>query len=103
MNAVVGFWQEYKADNAIELLKEKLALKARVLRDNKWQEISAKELVPGDIIHISSGDIVPADSKIMDGISADESALTGDSLPVNKKAFDIAYSGSIVSQEKQML
>ena len=98
LNAVVGFWQEYKADNAIELLKEKLALKARVLRDKKWQEISAKELVPGDIIHISSGDIVPADSKIMDGISADESALTGESLPVDKKAFDIAYSGSIVSQ-----
>lgn len=98
LNAVVGFWQEYKADNAIELLKEKLALTARVLRDNKWQEISAKELVPGDIIHISSGDIVPADSKIMDGISADESALTGESLPVDKKAFDIAYSGSIVSQ-----
>ena len=98
LNAVVGFWQEYKADNAIELLKEKLALKARVLRDNKWQEISAKELVPGDIIHISSGDIVPADSKIMDGISADESALTGESLPVDKKAFDIAYSGSIISQ-----
>ena len=98
LNAVVGFWQEYKADNAIELLKEKLALKARVLRDKKWQEISAKELVPGDIIHISSGDIVPADSKIIDGISADESALTGESLPVDKKAFDIAYSGSIVSQ-----
>ncbi len=98
LNAVVGFWQEYKADNAIELLKEKLALRARVLRDNKWQEISAKELVPGDIIHISSGDIVPADSKIMEGISADESALTGESLPVDKKASDIAYSGSIVSQ-----
>ena len=98
LNAVVGFWQEYKADNAIELLKEKLALRARVLRNNKWQEISAKELVPGDIIHISSGDIVPADSKIMEGISADESALTGESLPVDKKASDIAYSGSIVSQ-----
>jgi len=98
LNAIVGFWQEHKADNAIELLKEKLALKARVLRDNKWQEISAKELVPGDIIHIGSGDIVPADSKIMDDISADESALTGESLPVDKKASDIAYSGSIVNQ-----
>jgi H+-transporting ATPase len=98
LNAAVGFWQEHKADNAIELLKEKLALKARVLRDGKWQEISAKELVPGDIIHIGSGDIVPADSKIMDDISADESALTGESLPVEKKASDIAYSGSIISQ-----
>jgi H+-transporting ATPase len=98
LNAVIGFWQEHKADNAIELLKEKLALKARVLRDGKWHEISAKELVPGDIIHIGSGDIVPADSKIMDSISADESALTGESLPVDKKDSDIAYSGSIVSQ-----
>ena len=98
LNAVVGFWQEYKASNAIELLKEKLALKAEVLRDNKWKEISAKELVPGDIIHIGSGDIVPADSKIMDELSVDESALTGESLPVDKKASDVAYSGSIVSQ-----
>ena len=98
LNAVIGFWQEHKADNAIELLKEKLALKARVLRDGKWHEISAKEIVPGDIIHIGSGDIIPADSKIVDEISADESALTGESLPVDKKASDIVYSGSIVSQ-----
>jgi H+-transporting ATPase len=98
LNAVVGFWQEYKASNAIELLKEKLALKARVLHDGKWQEISAKELIPGDIIHIGSGDIIPADAKIMNDISADESALTGESLPVEKKASDIAYSGSVVNQ-----
>lgn len=98
LNAIVGFWQEHKASNAIELLKEKLALKARVLRDGKWQEISAKKLVPGDIIQISSGDIVPADSKIIDEISVDESALTGESLPVDKKSMDVAYSGSVISQ-----
>lgn len=98
LNAVVGFWQENKASNAIELLKEKLALKATVLREGKWYDISAKELVPGDIIHISSGDIVPADSKIMDDVSADESALTGESLPVDKKSLDITYSGSVISQ-----
>ena len=98
LNAVIGFWQEYKADNAIELLKAKLALKARVLRENKWIEISAKELVPGDIIHLSSGNIVPADSKIMEEISVDESALTGESLPVDKIASDIVYSGSIINQ-----
>ncbi len=98
LNAVVGFWQEHKADNAIELLKEKLALKARVLRDGKWQETSAKKLVPGDIIHIGSGDIIPADSKIVDDISADESALTGESLPAEKKSSDVAYSGSVVNQ-----
>lgn len=89
LNAIVGFWQEHKADNAIELLKEKLALKARVLRDGEWMDVSAKVLVPGDIIHIGSGDIVPADSKIMDQVSADESALTGESLPVDKESSDI--------------
>ncbi len=98
LNAVIGFWQEHAADNAIELLKKRLALNAQVLRDNEWNEISAKDLVPGDIIHINSGDIVPADSKIIDEISADESALTGESLPVDKKGSEIAYSGSIVNQ-----
>ena len=98
LNAVVGFYQEFKAGNAIELLKEKLALEARVLRDNKWHQISAKEVVPGDIIHIGLGDIVPADSKIMNEVSVDESSLTGESLPVNKKSSDIVYSGSIVNQ-----
>lgn len=98
LNALVGFWQEHKADNAIELLKEKLALKARVLRDGEWKDVSAKTLVPGDIIYISSGDIVPADSKIMDQVSADESALTGESLPVNKESSDIVYSSSIINQ-----
>ncbi len=98
LNAIVGFWQEHKASNAIELLKEKLALKATVLRESKWKDISAKELAPGDIIHISPGDIVPADSKIMGGISADESALTGESLPVDKKPSDVIYSGSVISQ-----
>ncbi len=98
LNAVVGFWQEYKADNAVELLKEKLALKARVLRDGEWQEINAKHLVPGDIIRINSGDIIPADSKLMDEISADESPLTGESLPVEKTASDVAYSGTIVTR-----
>lgn len=98
LNAIIGFWQEYKADNAIELLKKKLAIKTRVLRDDTWHEISAKKLVPGDIIHIGSGDIIPADIKIINGISVDESALTGESLPVNKKTSDIAYSSSIVNQ-----
>lgn len=98
LNAVVGFWQEHKAGNAIELLKEKLALKARVLRNTKWINLSAKALVPGDIIHISPGDIVPADSKIMDQVSVDESALTGESLPVDKEASDIVYSSSIINQ-----
>jgi H+-transporting ATPase len=100
VNAVVGFWQEKKADNAIELLKKRLAPKARVLRDGAWHEIPSRELVPGDIVRIRLGDIVPADVKLMKGdyLLADESALTGESLPVEKHVSEIAYSGAIVRQ-----
>jgi H+-transporting ATPase len=61
LNAFVGFWQENKADNAIELLKQRLALKARVLRDGKWREVEARELVPGDVVRVRLGNIVPAE------------------------------------------
>jgi len=100
LNAGVGFWQEHKADNAIELLKQKLAPKARVLRDGKWIDIAARELVPGDIVRIRLGVIIPADTKLVDGdyLMVDESALTGESLPVEKHISDIAYSGSIARQ-----
>ncbi len=100
MNAVVGFWQEHKADNSIELLKKRLAPKARVLRDKIWREIPSRELVPGDIVRVRLGDIVPADVKLMKGdyLLLDESALTGESLPVEKHISDLAYAGSIVRQ-----
>ncbi len=99
-NALVGFWQEYKAANALEALKKQLALKARALRDGKWQEIPANQLVPGDVIRIRLGDIIPADVKLFEGdfLSVDQSALTGESLPVSKKSEDIAYSGSVAKQ-----
>ncbi|MFX1297491.1 MAG: plasma-membrane proton-efflux P-type ATPase, partial [Promethearchaeota archaeon] len=100
LNAIVGFLQENKADNAIKLLKEKLALKARVKRDGKWLEISSRELVVGDLIRIRLGDIVPADVKLIEKnyLLTDESALTGESLPVEKRNSDVAYSGSIIRQ-----
>ena len=100
LNAVVGFWQENKADNAVELLKQKLALQARVLRDGKWSDVPAKELVPGDIVHVKLGDIIPADIKLTEGeyLEADESALTGESLPVEKQVSDVAYSGSVAKK-----
>ena len=99
-NAVVGFLQERKAENAIKLLKKQLAPNARVLRDGTWQEIPARELVPGDIVHIRLGDIVPADAILSTGnyLLVDESALTGESLPVEKKTGDTVYSGSIARQ-----
>jgi H+-transporting ATPase len=103
INGIVGFYQEDRADNAIELLKEKLAYNARVLRDGKWIEIPSKNVVPGDIAKIHLGDIVPADIKLTEGdyVTADESSLTGESLPVDKKVGDICYSGSII-QKGQM-
>jgi H+-transporting ATPase len=100
VNAAVGFWQEFKADNAIALLKQRLALKARVKRDGKWQDIAAEELVPGDVVTLKIGSIVPADVKLIGGayLSVDQSALTGESLPVDKKVGDTAYAGSIAKQ-----
>jgi H+-transporting ATPase len=99
-NAIIGFWEEHEASNALEALKEQLALKARVLRDGSWQEIEARDLVPGDVIRVRLGDIIPADVKLVEGeyLSVDQAALTGESLPVNKGPGDIAYSGSIAKQ-----
>jgi H+-transporting ATPase len=99
-NALVGFWQEYQAGNAVEALKKKLALTSHALRDGKWQEVQAKELVPGDVIRLRLGEIIPADTKLFEGdyLSVDQSALTGESLPVNKEKNDIAYSGSVAKQ-----
>ncbi len=100
INAGVGFWQEFKADNAIAMLKQRLALKARVKRDGQWKDVDARSLVPGDLILVKIGAIVPADVKLVSGayLSVDQSALTGESLPVDKKAGDDAYSGSIAKQ-----
>ncbi|TDX25578.1 plasma-membrane proton-efflux P-type ATPase [Rhodovulum visakhapatnamense] len=98
VNAGVGFFEENKADSAIALLKQKLAPAARVLRDGRWQEIAAKDLVPGDLVRLEIGNIVPADLRLTEGqyLSVDEAALTGESLPVDKAVGDTAYSGSVV-------
>ena len=97
---MVGFWEEHQAGNAIAALKAKLALKARVKRDGKWITAPARELVPGDVIRLRLGDIVPADARLLDGdpIEVDQSALTGESLPVTRKPGDAVFSGSIVRQ-----
>jgi H+-transporting ATPase len=99
-NAAVGFWQEHQAANAVAALKKQLALRARVRRDGRWQEIDASQLVPDDLIRLRLGEIVPADVTLIDGayLTVDQSALTGESLPVDKKAGESAYSGSIVKQ-----
>jgi H+-transporting ATPase len=99
-NAVVGFWEEYQAGNAIAALKAKLALQARVKRDGKWTTTPARELVPGDLVHLRLGDIVPADARLLEGdpVEVDQSALTGESLPVSHKTSETVYSGSIMRQ-----
>jgi H+-transporting ATPase len=97
-NAVVGFWEEFQAGNAIAALKANLALKARVKRDGAWCEVPARELVPGDRVRLRLGDIVPADGRLLEGdpLEVDQSALTGESLPVEKKSGETVYSGSIL-------
>src|SRR5216110_488521 len=99
-NALLGFWEEHEASNALDALKNSLALKARVLRSGKWEQVDAQTLVPGDIVRLYLGDVVPADCKLVRGdyISIDKSALTGESLPVTKKSGEDAYSGSVVKQ-----
>src|ERR1700722_17038169 len=99
-NAVVGFWEEHQAGNAIAALKATLAIKARVKRDGKWINPAARELVPGDVIRVRMGDIAPADARLLDGdeISVDQSALTGESIPATLAAGDAVFSGSIIRQ-----
>ena len=100
INGGIGFWQEKSASDALDALKGALALKARVRRDGQWREIDASLLVPGDILRLRLGDVVPADVKLLQGdyVSIDQSALTGESLPVVKKPPEVAYSSTIVKE-----
>jgi len=99
-NAIVAFWEEHQAGNEIAALKAKLANDATVLRDGKWATPKASELVAGDVIRLKLGNIVPADARLLDGdpVEVDQSALTGESLPVTRKPGEAVFSGSIVRQ-----
>ena len=99
-NGIIGFWEEFQAGNTIAALKARLALNARVKRGGAWTGVPAHELVPGDIIRLRIGDIIPADARLLEGdpIEVDQSALTGESLPVSHASGDAVYSGSIVKQ-----
>ncbi len=99
-NGVVGYTEERQAGNAIDALKAKLAINARVIRDGEWVTAPARELVPGDVIRLRLGDIVPADARLLDGdeIEVDQSALTGESLPATCTTGDAVFSGSIIRQ-----
>ncbi|KAG2178460.1 hypothetical protein INT44_001612 [Umbelopsis vinacea] len=112
INALIGFIEEAKAESALDALRQTLALKTRAWRDGRLQEIEVIDLVPGDVIVLRLGDIVPADARLL-GIGAtgeategdlqiDQSALTGESLPVNKNKGAVVYSSSIVKQGQQL-
>ncbi len=99
LNGLVGFWEEHQAANAIAALKQRLAKRARVRRDGEWGTVAAEQIVPGDLLTVERGDVLPADGRIAAGAAdADESVLTGESLPVSKRAGDDVYSGTVVSR-----
>ena len=97
VNAVLSFMQEHRAAGVVETLRRRLQVSARVLREAIWQVIPARELVPGDIIRVRSGDIIPADVKLLTGaLSIDQSALTGESKDADKTPSEVLSSGSVV-------
>jgi len=97
INAVLSFMQERRAVGVVEALRRRLQVSARVRRDSSWQVIAARELVPGDIVRVRSGDIIPADVKLLNGaLSVDQSALTGESKDADKAVGDVLSSGSVV-------
>ncbi len=98
-NAIIGQIHSSSSQKVMELLKKKLAIKSKVLRNKKWSAQDAKGIVVGDIVSVKLGDIVPADAKIISGeLSVDQSALTGESLPIEIQQSDIIYSGSVVKR-----
>jgi H+-transporting ATPase len=104
VNAGLDFMQEHRALNALKALKARLANEVVALRDGAFATIAARELVPGDIVKLRIGNVIPADVQLLEGeyLSIDQSALTGESLPVAKKAGDVAYANTIVKQGEML-
>ncbi|XP_044952839.1 ATPase 8, plasma membrane-type-like isoform X1 [Hordeum vulgare subsp. vulgare] len=100
INSTISFIEENNAGNAAAALMAGLAPKTKCLRDGKWSEMDASFLVPGDIISIKLGDIIPADARLLEGdpLKVDQAALTGESMPVNKHSGQGVFSGSTVKQ-----
>ncbi len=98
-NAIVGYLQEERANSAVALLRTKLTVNARVKRDGQWALLPSSNLVPGDLIRLRAGDMTPADTKLLDGnVDVDQSALTGESLAIERKRGEVLYSGSVVKR-----
>ena len=98
-NSFISFFQESRASDAVEMLRSRITVKTRVLRNGSWEQIISTELVPGDVVHVRMGDVVPADVKIERGkVEVDQSALTGESNPVRREEDGEIFSGSIVKK-----
>ncbi len=96
-NAILGFMHQQRAQNALNMLRNKLQIMARVLRDGAWIQVSSADLVPGDYVHLRVGDFAPADLTIVEGqVLVDQSALTGESVPVEREPGEPVYSGSVL-------
>ncbi len=96
-NAILGFMHQQKAQNALNMLRTRLQIMARVLRDGAWKQVASSELVPGDYVHLRVGDFAPADLVIAEGqVLVDQSALTGESVPVEREPGELVYSGSVL-------
>lgn len=98
LNAAVGFWEEYRAARAITALRQQLAPMAYTRRDGVWRSVPARDIVPGDVIRVRLGNIVPADAYVLAGgsVELDRSMLTGESLPVSCQEGDVLHSGTVV-------
>ena len=98
-NAVLSYVQEGRAQNALALLRRQMTVQTRTRRDGRWQLIPARELVPGDVIHVRMGDLLPADARLTEGtVEIDQSALTGESLPVEAGPGQTGYAGTVVQR-----
>ncbi len=105
LNTILGFWQEFKAENAMAALKKMTVPNVRVLRDVTEQQISAKDLVPGDILLIESGNVVPADARLIEGVNlrVQEAALTGESESVDKHSHTLDGGDYALADRKNMI
>ena len=104
VNAGLDFMQEHRALNALKALKQGLAKQATVKRDGTFKRLPVRDLVPGDIVKLRIGDIVPADAQLLEGdyLLLDQSALTGESLPVSRKVNEVVYANTIVKQGEML-
>jgi Mg2+-importing ATPase len=98
IGVAIDFWQSYRSQRAADRLRESVTVTATVLRDGKWLELPRREVVTGDVVRLSAGDLVPADAVLLDcaELHLQEAALTGESLPVEKKSSDRVFLGTSV-------